>query len=197
MSELPKIPTDGNGVGAASQREASQVTLSAIGDMSVAATNALGGVSKAPPRTRWLPILGFLLLVYMASSYVAIYSLHSKPWVRAFLAPLLPVLNATLVFWRRQAWKFRARGWRIKERERQDALNSLAHEAANGLNAIRANLADFREVNLDLAAGEHLEQVDHAPARVEAAVEKAEANSQSQSTLSAQGAAKAPKSNAA
>jgi len=65
------------------------------------------------------------------------------------------------------------------------------------LNAIRANLAGFREVNLDLAAGEHLEQVDHALARVEAAVEKAEANSQSQSTLSAQGAAKAPKSNAA
>ena len=114
MKESIKASSDGNGAHRASQREASQVTLSAIGDVSVAATEAVGRVAAAPRKTRWLPILGFLVLGYIAGSVVAIYTHKSAPWVQAFVAPLLLVLIAALAFWRRQVWKFRARDWQIQ-----------------------------------------------------------------------------------
>jgi hypothetical protein len=61
-----------------------------------------------------------------------------------FVAPLAVVAIAVVAFWRRQVWKFRARDWRFKAKVREDTLNSLAHETANGMNAIRANLAGKR-----------------------------------------------------
>ena len=172
MGEHTKAPQEGEGAEATSKREPSQVTLSAISDVSMAATEAVGRISAAPRKIRWLPIFGFLLLVYIASSFVAIYTLKSEPWMRAFLTPLVPVLIAGVAFWRRQAWKFRSQEWRFQERARQNALNSLAHDAANGVNAIRANLTGFREVNPQPAAAEHLEQIDRALARIDAALEK-------------------------
>jgi len=178
MGEPTKALQEGEGAEATSKREPSQVTLSAISDLSIAATDAVGRVSGAPRKIRWLPILGFLLLVYVVSSFVAIYTLKSEPWVRAFLTPLVPVLIAWVAFWRRQAWKFRSQEWKFQEQARQNALNSLAHETANGVNAIRANLTGFREVNPQPAAAEHLEQIDRALARIDAAIEKFIAGSQ-------------------
>jgi len=93
--------------------------------------------------------------------------------VQAFIAPLLLVLIAALAFWRQQVWKFRARDWRFKEKVQQGALNSLAHETANGLNAIRANLMGFSKVNSLPSAAEQLKQVERALERIEAAVQKA------------------------
>jgi len=178
MGEPTKAPQEGEGAEAASKREPSQVTLSAISDVSIAATDAVGRISAAPRKTRWLPIFGFLLLVYITSGFVAIYTLKSEPWVRAFVAPLVPVLIAGVAFWRRQAWKFRSQEWKFKEQARQNALNSLAHETANGVNAIRANLTGFREVNPQPAAAEHLEQIDRALAHIDAALEKSMAKPQ-------------------
>ncbi len=123
--------------------------------------------------THWLPIFGFLVLVYIAGSVVAIYTHKSAPWVQAFVAPLLLVLIATIEFWRRQVWKFRARDWKFKETVRQDALNSLAHETANGLNAIRANLAGFDEADSLPAAAGHLKQVEQSLGRIDGALAKA------------------------
>ena len=165
--------------------------------MSVAATEAVGRVAAAPRKTRWLPIFGFLLLVYIAGSLVAIYTHKSPPWVQAFVAPLLLVLIAALAFWRRQVWKFRARDWRFKEKVRQDALNSLAHETANGLNAIRANLAGFEEANSLPAAAEHLKQVERALARIDAALEKAVGQTPPKPESGSKAAPEAPKSKAA
>jgi predicted lipid-binding transport protein (Tim44 family) len=173
MTKSIKSSSDGDGAQRSSKREASQATLSAIGDVSVAATEAVGRVAAAPRKTRWLPIIGFLLLVYIAGSMMAIYTHESPPWVQAFAAPLLLVLIATLAFWRRQMWKFRACEWRFKEKVRQDALNSLAHETANGLNAIRANLAGFDEAESLPAATAHLKQVEQALERIDAALAKA------------------------
>ena len=180
MTESSKGFSGGNGAHRESQREASQVTLSAIGDVSVAATEAVGRVAAAPRKTRWLPILGFLLLVYIAGSWVAIYTHKSPPWVQAFVAPLLVVLIATLVFWRRQVWKFRARDWRFKQKVQQDALNSLAHETANGVNALRANLEGFKDASWLPTAAEHLKQVERSLGRIDAALEKAIGQSPSQ-----------------
>jgi hypothetical protein len=176
MGQPTKAPQEGKGAAATSKREPSQVTLSAIGDLSIAATDAVDRVSAAPHKTRWLPILGLLLGVYIASSLVAIYTLKSTPWMRAFLAPLVPVSIAVAAFWRRQAWKFRSREWKFQEQARRNTLNSLAHETANGVNAIRANLTGFREVNPQPAAVEHLEQIDRALARIDAALEKSAAD---------------------
>jgi hypothetical protein len=99
MGQPTKAPQEGEGAAATSKREPSQVTLSAIGDLSIAATDAVERVSAASRKTRWLPILGFLLGVYIASSLVAIYMLKSAPWVRAFLTPLVPVWIAVVAFW--------------------------------------------------------------------------------------------------
>jgi len=173
MTESTKASPGGDGAQRQSKREASQVTLSAIADVSVAATDAVGGVAAAPRKTRWLPVAAFLLLVYIAGSMAAIYTYKSAPWVQVFVAPLLPVLIAALAFWRRQVWKFRAGDWRFKEKVQQDALNSLAHETANGLNAIRANLAGFKETNSLPNAAEHLKQVERSLERIDTAVERA------------------------
>ena len=197
MTESTKISSGGDGAHRESKRVESQVTLSAIGDMSVAATEAVGRVSAAPRRTRWLPVFGFLLMVYIAGSLVAIYTLKSAPWVQAFVAPLPLVLIAALAFWRRQVWKFRARGWRFKEKLKQDALNSLAHETSNGVNAIRANLTGFSDADSLPSAAEHLKLVERSLERIDTALEKAIGQSPPKRAADPQAAAQAPKSKVA
>lgn len=197
MRESTKASSDGDGAHREPKREAGQATLSAIGDVSVAATEAVGRVAAAPRRTRWLLIFGFLLLVFFAGSLMAIYTHMSAPWVQAFIAPLPLVLIAALVFWRRQVWKFRARDWRFKEKVQQDALNSLAHETANGLNAIRANLAGFEEADSLPSAAEHLKQVERSLERIEAAVEKAVGQNVPKPAAGSQAAAETQNSKAA
>ena len=65
------------------------------------------------------------------------------------------------------------RDGRFKEKVQEDALSSLAHETANGLNAVRANLAGLEEADSLPAAAQHLKQVERSLERIEAAVEKA------------------------
>ena len=197
MTESNKSSSEGNGSHGASKRIESQITLSAIGDVSVAATDAVGRVSAAPRKTRWLPLVGFLLLVYIVGTLTAIFTHKSPPWVQAFVAPLPLVLIAALAFWRRQVWKFRARDWRFKEQVQQDALNSLAHETANGLNAVRANLVGFEEAESLPAAAEHGKQVEQALERIGAALEKAVGQSQPKAKSGSKAASEAQKSNAA
>ena len=120
-----------------------------------------------------LPILGFLLLAYIAGSVAAIYIYKSPPWAQVFVAPLIVVLLATLAFWRRQVWKLRARHANFKEKEQANRLNSLAHETANGLNAIRANLAGALPSSPEQASTEHRKQVEQALERIETALTKA------------------------
>lgn len=179
------------------KRKEGQATLSAIGDVSVAATEAVSRVDAAPRRTRWLPIFGFLLLVYIAGAVAAIYAHPSKPWVQAFIAPLPVVLIAALAFWRRQVWKFRARDGRFTEKVHQDALNSLAHETANGLNAIRANLAGISDANSLPSAWDHLKQLEQSLDRIETALEKAIARTPAKPEPGSKGAGDAPKAKAA
>ena len=197
MTEFTKASQGGDGAHRESKRVESQITLSAIGDVSIAANEAVGRVAAAPRKMRWLPIFGFLVLVYIAGSSVAIYAHKSPPWVQAFVAPLPLVLIAALAFWRRQVWKLRAREWRFKEKVQQDALNSLAHETANGMNAIRANLMGFNEADSLPSAAEHLKQVERALARIEAALEKAVRQTQPNPASASQAAAEALKSKVA
>ena len=197
MTESTKAPPAGNGAHGEPKRIESQATLSAIGDVSVAVTDQVGQVAPAPHRTHWFRILAFLLLAYVAGAWVAIYTHQSLPWVQVFIAPLFLALIATLEFWRRQVWKFRARDWKFKEKLQQGALNSFAHETANGINAIRANLAGFEEADSLPSAAEHLKQVERSLGRIDAALEKAIGQSPPQPVSASKSASGAIKSKAA
>jgi len=151
--------------------EVSQVTLSTIGDLSIAADEAISRVSEAPPTRRWLPLPAFFFVIYLACCWLAVYTLKSAPWIRAFLVPLFPVLIATVAFAWRQRWKFRAQDWRFKLDAWRAALVSLGHEATNAANAIRANLVAFQLANPQVSNSEHLDQIQSGTARIEAAVQ--------------------------
>jgi hypothetical protein len=156
------------------KREPGQVTLSTIGEVSVAAGEAMSRVSETPQATRWLPIFGFFLVAYLASCWLTVCFFKSDPWVRAFLIPLFPVLIATAAFWWRQRWKFRAKDREFKLKVWQDALVSLSHEGANAVNAIRANLMAFQLANSQLSNPEHLDEIESATKRIEAAVRQSQ-----------------------
>jgi signal transduction histidine kinase len=89
------------------------------------------------------------------------------------------------------------RDGRFKEKVQEDALSSLAHETANGLNAIRANLMGFNEANSLPSAAEHLKQVERALARIEAALEKAVRKTQPNPASASKTASEALKSKVA
>jgi len=162
--------TGNNGTGM--KRESGQATLSAIRDLSIAASDAVGRIAP-PPKAGWFPLIAFLLVVYIASSVVAIHSHQSPPWVQVFIAPLLPVLIAGSAFWRWQVWKRRSQDSRFREKVREDALKSLTYETANAMNAMYANLTAFRRLNPQPSTAPHLEQIDLALERIDAALEKA------------------------
>jgi len=155
------------------KREISQATLSTVGDISLAAADSIGQARPALRATRWFPILGFFLLVYVATCLVALFSFKSDPWVRAFLTPLFSVLLATAAFCWGQRWKFRAKGESFKLEARQNALGSLSHEASSAANAIRANLAGFRLAHPQTAQSEHLSAIELATGRIDKALQKA------------------------
>jgi hypothetical protein len=154
------------------KKEVGQVTLSTIADVSVAATAAMRSVSNAPGRIRWLSIVGFLFFIYVVTCAVSVYYFKAEPWRRAFLLPLFPVVVATLAFWRRQSWKFRTRNLRFRLRILEDALASLGYETASAANAARANLIGLRLANPQVPRGGHLEEIEAAIKRLDAAVEK-------------------------
>lgn len=156
-----------------SQRESAQVTLSTIGDLSLAASEAVGRVRDAPRQTLWKPVLLFFFVVCAASVGFAWLMAGGSPWARIVLAPLLPVICASVAFWWRQRWKFHAQDWQVKLRVWQDALDGVGHEAANAVNAARANLVGFRVANPQVSMPEHLDEVEVALRRVDAVVQKA------------------------
>jgi hypothetical protein len=155
------------------KRETSQATLSTVGDISLAAADSIGHARAAPHATRWFPILGFFLLVYVATCLVTSFSFKGAPWVRAFLTPLFSALLATAAFCWGQRWKFRAKGESFKLKAQQNALGSLSHEASSAANAIRANLAGFRLAHPQTAQSEHLSAIELATARIGKALQKA------------------------
>ncbi len=191
-SELPErarrkqIPGDGNSpqialpcsdnievpVARAANRDLGQATLSTISEVSVAADETLSHTKPPSRGPRGLAVLGFFLVVYIASCWLAITALKSAPWMRVFLAPLAPVILATLAFALSRRWKFLARKLKSDQQGTRNAVGSLGHEAANGVNAIRANLIAFRLGNPRVEGSEHLEEIEQACARLDAAVEK-------------------------
>lgn len=158
----------------AAKREPGQATLSILGDVSVVASETLSRVAEPSRTARWIPNLGFFFFAYLSSACVALYAFKMAPWIRVFMAPLYPVLLATLAFWWRQSWKLQAQERRFKLKVWQDALGSLLHETVSALNAIRANLIALRVSNPQIAAREHLQGVESACTRIAAAVKRSQ-----------------------
>lgn len=167
-------PDDGTGKTSpqVSERGVSQVTLSTVGDLSLAATDSLANKVPARLAARWLPTLAFLLLVYIVVCLATLFSFKSAPAVRAFLTPVFPALIAAFTFWWKQQWKRRARRANAKLRASQSALGSLSHEATSAANAIQANLTGFRLASPQTGSSEYLHAIDLATARIGNALQK-------------------------
>jgi hypothetical protein len=152
-------------------RPPAQVTLSTIGDVSVAAAEKVGRVTASGRlRVRW--IILFFIVLYGATSWLGIHYMKAVPWVRIFIVPLLPVLVATLLLWWRQRANARSQDHRFRLKIWQDALEGLGHAAANGVNAIRANLVSFRAANPQVSSREHLEEIEGATRRIEEVIQQ-------------------------
>ncbi len=160
---------------AAQRQDVAQVTLSTLGDVSVAASDALTAISVASKRTRWISILFVAAVSYTASVALTWKIVGTfSPEIAVVVIPLFPVSLVAVVFWWRQRWKFRARQWQSKFKMWEEALDSLGYEAINAVNAIRANLIGFRLNNPTVMTPEHLDVIEEATRRIERAVQKAD-----------------------
>lgn len=158
--------------GQPAQREVGQVTLSTIGDVGLAAEDIAKRLAASPRRLRILPIVGCFFLLYLLSAAVGLYTLKSAPWVRVFVAPLAVVAVATGIFAWLERWKARAREIRFKLRVWEGALGSLGHQAANSVNAVRANLIGFRDAYPECRQDEHLAEIESAVQRLAVVVQQ-------------------------
>jgi hypothetical protein len=153
------------------KRATGQVTLSTIGDVSVAAAEKVGRVAASRRvRKRW--IILFFLVLYAVTGWLGVHFLRAAPWVRVFIVPLLPVLVATFAFGWRQKTNARAQNVRFRLKIWQDALEGLGHASANGITAIRANLVSFRVANPRVSGGIHLDEIEGATRRIEDVIQQ-------------------------
>lgn len=156
------------------KKEVAQATLSVIGDVSVAASDASSALGEAPRETKWKPVLLCTALVYMGSLGFAWLLARSALWARVLFIPLFPVLCTGAAFWWRQKWKFRAKDWQYKLKIWQDALDSVSHETVNTVNAVRAQLIGFRLANPKVSFPEHLDIIQEETLRVDTIIQKAQ-----------------------
>lgn len=153
-----------------------QATLSVIGDVSVAASEAMKR-PRAPLRpAAWRAALVFLALAYAGGAAWAWLLLPAAELSTVALLPLLPVLCAAGAFWWGRRWKLRAADETLRLKASEEALNSLGHAAANSANAVRANLISFRLSTPEAAPSEHLNEVELAARRLDTALRRAQSS---------------------
>lgn len=71
-----------------------------------------------------------------------------------------------IVQWQR--WKRRARKHKQEVAVWKEALGAVAFETTNAVNAMRANLVGFRQVNPSVALPDHLDEVETGTQRIAA-----------------------------
>ena len=148
---------------AAPRREPAQVTLSTIGDVSLAVADSVAG-----ERPRFWPALAasllcFALVLLVSGVTSAALGLRSQG---AWYALVFPAICAALFFglWRRSARRLRCRESELFASRR--ALDHLAYEASNATNSIRANLVGY-EMERGSGNGEaHLREISSAVERL-------------------------------
>jgi len=174
MMEAERVRDDAASDGARdARREPTQVTLSVIGDVSVAASEAMG-ISEAPKAVTWWTSALFFLLIYLFSLGAGWLVRGEASLPTIALIALGPVVVATIVFWRCRVWRFRAKTWKRQVEIMEEALFSLRYEAANAANAIRANLIGFRLANPQVLMPEHLDVIQMETERIDLVVQKSQ-----------------------
>lgn len=148
-------------------RQPAQVTLSTIGDVSIAVADAVQSRS-ATPSTRLLPAVVCFGLAYAGFALLLLGLADLRHQELLLVAPLLPALLVALFFllWQRAAARARAREAELKTARKQ--LESLAYEASNTANALRANLLGVRTADPPANAALHLREIETVLARIEA-----------------------------
>jgi hypothetical protein len=154
------------------KRETAQATLSAIGDVGVAASEMFAEGGEAPRTRAWPSLIAFVLLLYVSSVAVALGTFKSAPLVRLLVTPCFLILCAATAFWSSQVWKLRARNLKFRLKIWQDALDSLGHEVANAANAVQMNLTGFRMANPQVQMPEHLDEIKAGVNRIKTVVQK-------------------------
>lgn len=154
-------------------KEPTQVTLSVIGDISVAASETMR-ISEAPKAVTWPIIALFFVSVYVFGIATGWLAGGDVPFSSIGWVMLGPALLATVVFWRSCVWRFRAKTWKRNLEIMEEALFSLRYEAANAANAIRANLIGFRLANPQVAMPEHLDVIQMETERIDLVVQKSQ-----------------------
>ncbi len=144
-------------------REVAQVTLSTIGDVSLAVADSVAwDRRRARP-----PLLATLLCfaaVYLLSALIA--TALGLRFHRAWYATLFPAICASVFF---GLWRASVKRLRIRESQlsaSRNAMDHLAYEASNAANSIRANLVGY-EMERESGNGEaHLREVRSAVERL-------------------------------
>lgn len=148
---------------AMARREPAQVTLSTIGDLSI----AVGDSVRRPAGMGRLPVAATIIVsaaVYLLSVAIAA-RLNLASGVR-WTAPLFPSLCASVLFalWRSSAARARSRETELSASRK--ALDRLAYEASNATNAIRANLIGCQMEADGVYVDAHLREVRAAVERL-------------------------------
>lgn len=173
MRQLEVTPPD-HGERSVRTPHPSNATLSTIRDLSVAASSAAEGNIHRPSSSSWIPLVLFFFAFEAVSAASARFLLPSLLWKEAVAVTFLPVFGATVLFWLRGRVKARARVAKTHANETEEALKSFGYEAANAVNAIRANLIGVTLAHPDNSATTYLNEVKQGVDRIEAAINRAE-----------------------
>jgi len=153
-------------------KDPGQATFSAIGDMHVAVGNAMDRAATAKRRRRWAAVAGYPLLADFAS-LAALLGLDAPPRLNALLTvPIAPALVCLAAAWSRSSWKVRARNSQAAWKTAQKTLESLAHETASGVDAIRAHMIGLRTEMPEVASSPHFERIGRGADRIHAALRR-------------------------
>ncbi|MCE5306982.1 MAG: hypothetical protein LLG20_05025 [Acidobacteriales bacterium] len=151
---------------AAPSKSQGQATFSAIGDVQVAMDDAVHEAETARSRMSWAGIAAYTVLAYLAG-LAALLSLDAPPRAGDLLrVPLTAAFICFAAAWSRARWKARARNTRAELKSAQKAADSLAHESACGLDAIRAHMIALRTDRPDCASSEHFSRLNQGANRI-------------------------------
>lgn len=155
-------------------RAPGQVTLSTIGDIHVAVDDAVHQTQPSANRAGWAGVAAYTLLAYMAGLF-ALLSLDTAPRAGDLIkAPLAPAAVGLLAAWSRARWKTCARNAQAGLRAARNSSASLVHEAATGLDAIRAQMIALAAAVPKCAASAHFAIMGRGADRISAALRRFE-----------------------
>jgi hypothetical protein len=157
-----------------SAKDPGQITFSTIGDVHLALSAAVHGGGADDRRTPWTALAVYPLLAYVVGFAALLYLDTPPPGSALLWTPLAPALVCLLAAWSRARWKRRSQAARTVLQAAGKVLDSLSHETASGLNAIRAHMIGLRMASPNCAASAHFSSMGLGADRIGAALARAQ-----------------------